>query len=117
MVDLTQCPSLRTVTPRTPIYDWDTIKHVLPSHEATGARKRRDRRGNSSEESKRSGRSGTTLNDDTSFAFYQLGALHYCPRVSNAMSDDNKQIFAKKWYESDYVVVAEVTEAGFLGAV
>lgn len=66
--------------------------------------------------SQRSG-DDSTLNDETGFAFYQLGALHYCPNMPDAKTEVESEIFAKKWYKTDYVVVAKITQPGHLGPV
>ena len=64
----------------------------------------------------RSDRSGesTTANDESGFAFYQLGALHYCDTLTDPSTTDLDEVFVNKWSSTCYVLVAKFDTFGSL---
>jgi hypothetical protein len=87
--------------------------HVAPT-EDTSAPIDRDRR-----RQMRSDRSGdsTTANDSSGFAFYQLGALHYCDTLADPTTTDLDKVFAEEWTSTEYVLVAKIDTFGHLADI
>lgn len=50
----------------------------------------------------------TSANDESSFSFYQLGALQYILDLKDPRNTDKKTLAACKWFSTGYVLVAAI---------